>query len=381
LVPSSTVRFRGGGGGSSGERPQHQHGVHVIENEDVQFILEERNTLAVGHSGVPQQQRTIQIKRVRSTTKGLQLLRGLYTIICVLFVGIFLAFCIQLLLNLVLDIAVISGETNSQSSERQWWHAPPLFLALIQFCHTFAEAMVIATRFVVDAWSGHYLVKEFFPSFFGTRKNLVVVDWLFFVFLLGMPLLVMIVTMFMNLDTFWVITGITWFSSVAFFFLVFALYTVYYEIRGAVRFVMNHDYPTIAATDAIPRDTFLQACKRCILMRQIRRYSGKKRARYFAKSIVDDDNDHETDTDTEDDEKDQVLDEKVDIVEGSYHEKMSIWSKVTMWSFLTKTLRLFHVLDKPRKLYNIDDAQGLRPFVTKWVRSILLYLFGLGCCT
>jgi hypothetical protein len=122
---------------------------------------------------------------------------------------------------------------------------------------------------------------------------------------------------------------------------------------------MNHDYALQKE-----RDTFWQACKRCILMRQVRRYSGVKRARYFAKSIVDDDDDDDEDDNTS---KDLVLEEKVDIIEGSYTETMRLFTRLTMWGFFTKTLKIFTVLDKPRKLYNINDAQGLRPFITKWV--------------
>jgi hypothetical protein len=110
LVPSSTVRFHGNDKNkSSSSSSDRQHGVHVIENEDVQFILEEKHLRGVAR-------RTIQIKWVRSTSKGLHFLRALYTIVCVLFVGIFLAFCIQVTLNIVLDLAVISGETTLQQA-------------------------------------------------------------------------------------------------------------------------------------------------------------------------------------------------------------------------------------------------------------------------
>ncbi|KAG7373186.1 hypothetical protein IV203_033910 [Nitzschia inconspicua] len=68
---------------------------------------------------------------------------------------------------------------------------------------------------------------------------------------------------------------------------------------------------------------------------------------------------------------DKVLGEdETDIIEGSYREKMSIWSKISIWSFFTEKLQLFHRLETPKKLYNIDDAQGLRPFLTKWTWSL-----------
>jgi hypothetical protein len=133
---------------------------------------------------------------------------------------------------------------------------------------------------------------------------------------------------------------------------------------------MNHDYALQKE-----RDTFWQACKRCILMRQVRRYSGMKGARYFARSIVDDDDDGDDEDDNR--SKDLVLEEKVDIIQGSYTEKMRLFTRLTMWGFLTNTLKIFTVLDKPRTLYNINDAQGLRPFITKWVS----YALKVNVCT
>jgi hypothetical protein len=363
LVPSSTVRFR-----CNTREAFESHGCHVIENESHQIILEERLHIHHQKGGHAVPKRTIQIKRVRSTTKGLQLLRALYTVVCTLFVGLFLAFCVQIILNLVLDLAVISGDTTVDS-RTQWWHAPPLLLALIQLCVTFSEGMVIATRFVMDAWTGHYLVKEFFPRLPMMRKNPVCVEWLFFVFLLGIPVTVMIGTLFAGLDNFWIITGCTWFGSVGVFFVTFAGYTVFYETRGAIQFVMSHSYPERRGSQLFRRDTFWQACMRCILMRQVRRYSGKKKATYFAKTIV-----NENEDSTEDNIRsgqDMILGQnETEILEGSYEERLSIWSRITMSAFLTDKLHLFHRLESPKKLFNIDDAQGLRPFVTKWVRII-----------
>lgn len=157
LVPSSTVKFRGSSAGS-----------RVIENETNQMILEEHYDPTSGA-------RTIELKRVNGASKGLNLLRGIYTIVCFLWVGIFLAFCFQILLNLVLDLAVLSGESSYQS-QLKVPEAMAVVLGIVQFCFTFAEGMVIATRFVVDNWSGHFLMKNYFLASWGS----VAVDWLFF---------------------------------------------------------------------------------------------------------------------------------------------------------------------------------------------------------
>ncbi|KAG7373185.1 hypothetical protein IV203_033909 [Nitzschia inconspicua] len=153
----------------------------------------------------------------------------------------------------------------------------------MQLCVTLSEGMVIATRFVIDAWSGRYMVKEFFPTPPGMRKNLDFIEWLFFVFLLGIPLLVMISTLFAGLDNCWIITGVTWYASVGWFYAAFASYTVFYEVRGAINFVLSHSYPERRGSQIYKRDTFLKACKRCIMMRQVRHYSqsGKKKSNFL----------------------------------------------------------------------------------------------------
>ena len=70
-------------------------------------------------------------------------------------------------------------------------------------------------------------------------------------------------------------------------------------------------------------------------------------------------------------DQDKVLGkDTVEVVEGSYREKVGIWSRITMWKCLTNS-KLFRELENPKKMYSIDDAQGLRPFVTKWVRAMV----------
>jgi hypothetical protein len=234
-------------------------------------------------------------------------------------------------------------------------------VVLIFWVQKCPQLQVLATRFVIDAWSGHYLVKEFFPI---CRKSLVMVDWAFFVFLLGIPSLVGIASLFAGIDAWWIITGVTWFSSVGLFFLAFAFYAVYYEVSGAVSFVLTHgDFSRYTGSennaDMGCFGTFWESCRRCIMMRQIRRYSGKKRACYIAKSVV------ERDACAEPSET--ALEEAVEIIESSYEEKIGWYSKLTTWSFLTDTLHIFRTLDNPRKLYCVYDAEGLRPFITKWV--------------
>jgi hypothetical protein len=132
---------------------------------------------------------------------------------------------------------------------------------------------------------------------------------------------------------------------------MFAGYTVFFEVRGAIAFINHHHFNGQGGS-------FWQACWTCIHMRQIRRYSGKKRTRFLARSIV------------APSEMSNVEHEEVDMIEGTYHEKRNFWAWFTQWKYLSEKLHWFKVLEEPRKLYNIADSQGLRPYVTKWTWSL-----------
>lgn len=126
---------------------------------------------------------------------------------------------------------------------------------------------------------------------------------------------------------------------------------MFFEVRGAMAFVINHHFNGQV-------DSFWRACWTCIHMRQIRRYSGKRRTRFLARSIV------------APVEMSNINEEEVDMIEGTYEEKRNFWAWFTQWKYLSEKLHWFKVLDEPRKLYTIADSQGLRPYVTKWTWSL-----------
>jgi hypothetical protein len=82
----------------------------------------------------------------------------------------------------------------------------------------------------------------------------------------------------------------------------------------------------------------------------------------------DDDNNNGYDTH---EEAVDHLHDKEGMIESSFKEVMYPLSKLSRWSFLgPKYLKCYRVLDRPVKLYNINDAQGLHPFMTKWTWSL-----------
>jgi hypothetical protein len=100
-VPSSTVRFR-----------SKQNCARVFENKSSQFVLEETYDPET-------KKREITAKQMNDATTGLQVLRGIYTLVCSLFFAFFFVFCLQAILFLVLDLAIESGATVSQPNDEK----------------------------------------------------------------------------------------------------------------------------------------------------------------------------------------------------------------------------------------------------------------------
>ena len=96
-TPSSLVRFRSA-----------NVAARVFENRTSQFILEE-NFDAVS------QRRRIYVKRLSDGTTGLQFLRGVYTIMCVFWTGIFFVLCLQVLMVMVLEMTMQIGTTGTNT--------------------------------------------------------------------------------------------------------------------------------------------------------------------------------------------------------------------------------------------------------------------------
>ena len=82
-------------------------------------------------------------------------------------------------------------------------------LAFPLYIHGLACALIIGTFFVQDTWEGHTLVKRFV---FG-RFSRVVTEWISFVGFLGIPLVILIITLFAGLDNWWEITSLAWVST------------------------------------------------------------------------------------------------------------------------------------------------------------------------
>eukprot|EP00529_Nitzschia_sp_RCC80_P005593 CAMPEP_0113486244 /NCGR_PEP_ID=MMETSP0014_2-20120614/24896_1 /TAXON_ID=2857 /ORGANISM="Nitzschia sp." /LENGTH=992 /DNA_ID=CAMNT_0000379909 /DNA_START=67 /DNA_END=3042 /DNA_ORIENTATION=- /assembly_acc=CAM_ASM_000159 len=315
-ISSNIVRFR-----------KKQNAARIFEENDYQVVLEETRDDETG-------KHSISVKRMANSTAGTSILRLAYTVVCALWTGFLFVVCLSVLLFLVLDLGVETGATSLNATPNVG-NTIGVILAIIVFVLAFAEALVISGGYVLDVWSGHFLVKKFV---FNQLSN-VAVDWIFFCFFLLFPLLIMCFSLLARSPDWWRITAISWFVFVMAFFVLFAANVVYYEVRAAYEFCKNR------CDD--DDDSSWSVLKRCILLRQVHNYSGVERSAYIARSVFT------TTEDTEDVNRTKIYEE-------TRQSNLSIWARFTK----TYMQGFYEELEPPQRLYTIEDVQDYRPFMT-----------------
>lgn len=91
-------------------------------------------------------------------------------------------------------------------------------------------------------------------------------EWVYFVFFIGLPAFALCVTLLTGNDDFWAVTGAIWIASIAVFFFIFAFNVVYYETKACVEVLKNRYDDDV--------DTTLELIKRSIYLRQVATYGG-----------------------------------------------------------------------------------------------------------
>lgn len=208
--------------------------------------------------------------------------------------------------------------------------------------------MVIAGAFILDTWGGHYLIRNF------TFKKLraTTVEWIFFLFFLGLPLFVMSVALLTRVDNWWAITILFWFSCVAGFYVIFTGNVIFYEMKACWEVTKNKN----------KRDnkSWFELIKCSILSRQMHQYSGRLTFSYLAIGSIQDS--EYTDSSS-----------RRNAIEQTITEKMSILAKLTARKWLSKEggLGFYETVEfKKERIYSIDDARDVRPYVTSYTWSL-----------
>jgi hypothetical protein len=188
-VPTTTIRYR-----------RSNNAARIIEDSDKQYILEEADNKDGSHG--------ISIRKINDSSEGVRFLRATYALATAFWTGFLFVFCIQIILFVFLDMAIQCGITSDDNTHLL--SGIGVMLSVFPFIYGLSSAMVIAGVYVMDTARGHPLTRNF------TFKRLkdTTVDWVYFIFFIGLPTVSLCVTLFMGEDDFWAITGLIWFISI-----------------------------------------------------------------------------------------------------------------------------------------------------------------------
>lgn len=317
-APTSRIRYR-----------EVRSGARVVETDDSQLVLEETYDPKTD-------EHEVTIRRIHNTSEGVRVLRAMYAIVTAFWTGFLFIFCLQVLLFVFLDLTIQVGATTKQSANGL--AAFGVILSIPAFVYGLASCLVIAGAFIIDTWRGHNLIKNFTFA----KVNVVVVEWIFFAFFLGLPILVFCSSLLAGSDQFWEITSLSWFIFVLIFYCIFAFNVVFYEIRACYEVYKNRYKGD--------ENTYWHVFKQSILLRQRSTYSGQKTVTYLSLGAFRDS--EETDKGGEE-----------NMIAETRHEYMSWRAKLTKWDPVTTKgrLKMYEELDKPMRVYTVDDARDVRP--------------------
>lgn len=326
-TPSSTVRFRG------------SH-VRVYEQRNAQFLIEEKELCYDdddNKSSSNNNKRILTVKHMTDTSAGLRGLRACYTLVVVFMSGFLFIFCFQILLFLFLDAVTEMGATSKQDLEV--WPFLGTALSIPIFVHGFSSAIAIAGGFVADTWNGHPFLRSM------GSWDVVITEWIAFLIFLGIPIFTVAVTLLAGSENWWQISSLTWYSCVFVFYGYFAFAIMYYEIQACFDLAEQLDQSRYVGRVGHGMG-FKGLIRRAIFLRQVHRLSGVRHSMYLVgghhgKLPLDS---YSLSDDYE-----------------AHRETMGLYTKMTL---RPRFERFFTVLDPPIRVYSVDEARGISPFIT-----------------
>eukprot|EP00977_Amphora_coffeiformis_P011779 scaffold2872_cov193-Amphora_coffeaeformis.AAC.2 len=323
--PSSTIRYRSRAGAA-----------RVIETEDFQIILEESPGIVTGGSGSVGGS-DVLIRRVNNTTLGVKLLRGVYLVISTFWTGTLLVFAVQVLLLIFVQLAIEFGLTGPDAAAGK--SVGSLF-AIIPLLRGFSHLLALSGAFVVDTFRGHHMIRQVILA----RLKRAVVEWIFFLMFLGLPLFVMCCALLAQTPHWWEITGLLWIVCIMIMYLIFVACTLYHEIQSS-REVIQKQYPECNDTYS-----FIQ---KAIQLRQRKTFSGVETISYVAIGTISGTNAEAMENHTYKDSYKKHV---------SPYSHLTTWSKVQDWGLYEKV--------ESQRIYEIEEVQDIRRYVTSFAWSL-----------
>mmetsp|Transcript_62219 Transcript_62219/g.184011 ORF Transcript_62219/g.184011 Transcript_62219/m.184011 type:complete len:566 (-) Transcript_62219:1701-3398(-) len=307
--PSSVVRFRGAD-------------CRVYGDAGSQMLLEEEKC-----EDGPNR---ISVKERRGSGYGLNMLRGLYTLVALFMGGWVFIFGLELLLFVFIDLATEFGATHTM--ERNDLAFVGVLLSVPIFVYSFGLVMTIVGRFVADTWAGHPFLRTF-----GSWTS-VITEWVMFLFYLCIPFIAMIAGLFSGDQEWLANTTMTWWASIFIFWAFFAVLVVHYEVQAALFL--------IAEAEGKPEMVLLKRLARLIVKTQNRRFAGISNESY----IVDGDT-----------EEPECGNHTRNPDEAPFSTYTGLYSRFTQ---LGCVRCLYDTLDVPLRVWSLDEARGIKTFIT-----------------
>ena len=248
-VPSRSVRFR-----------QQRLQVYALDQTQ-QIILHHDNN----HDEGKHLTTKITLKRIFTGSCGFRLLRITYTIVSLIVFGFLIAFCLQVILFLFLNMA---AETEKQV-ERSNYIIGAL-LSIPMFLYGFSGLLSVATAFLQDVWNGSPLYRQL------TGLPNLIMESISVVVYLGIPLFTMAVALLARYDEWWHVTALVWVACVFFFLVAFMAIVLVTEVQAGMELLrIQH------LQQQHQQASLLSLLVQGILHTERMFYSGKRRERYL----------------------------------------------------------------------------------------------------
>jgi len=307
-----------------------------------------------------------QIKLIKNTSTGLALLRCTYTLVCLFWTGFLLVCSLQLLVYLVLDLLIETGATQKEGG------IPIVgigtFLAFPLYLIGLSNVMVIAGSYVSDTWNGQELFKEFA---FGMKEAKVKTEWIAFLIFVGLPVTVMCGTIFAGREDWWEITSLSWFYLIGFFFIVYAITLIATSVRDS--FIVTRNWKDILDDGIVNQSAdFWETLSQAIQTRNHHVFSGLLTFSYITEGSISSSGNHQSlrhfeEEQTKPDRSVWTRFVSLRIMDFFFEDVTEAMSSQGYNVQNIGEVMNDHTLENKKgvELFDMDDIQGNRPFLTR----------------
>ena len=348
-VPTSTVHFRG-------------NILRIIDTEQEQIILQQKIPT---DDGVDPKKAKVVVKRLSPGTYANRMLRVGYALMATLFMGFLFVVCFNSILFLFAALPVEAGYSSSQSSVSGLAIISTL-LSIPIMLYGISSLMSLCSAFVVDAFHGGALFRSKIVEVSSATHTVTQLDKhtnpgagdtqvIYMMVFLVIPMTTFAVALIAGHAESWRLTTGVWGILVLILFCVWGLAVTCREVYSCFWLVEKHYFqesdvqlltsPSSSADLSLREKIrhIMQIARKALLLTQTSRYAGIWRERYQVTASSDP----------------GLL--NMDPVE----RKKSIHSWISRVSLFTDRLKIYKVLEAPKRVYEPNEVRDIIPFVTR----------------